>query len=196
LRDAVHLGMIKKSGPFIKNVNGLQLRNDFFIEIRPFLDLSKYVDKNEGIFYSHSTFKIFINLIAKLSFSRLNEAFYNKFGVAFATANVAIFVQVLTPGSIHLKCEESRISSISRKRLSVDDWKFIQNLVSFNLQSFEPIDIIQSFDGLHVKGGINDEISKLISIIPKSSLMILGSPSEGRFDPFHTTFLLQKSVSN
>ena len=196
LTDAIHLGMVKKVGPFIKNIKGLLLRKDFFVEIRPRLDFLKYPDRKDNVFYSDSTFRILLKLISKMSFSRINEAFYNKFGISFSTSKVAIFVQALSNGSIYLKCDQSRISSIGRVRLSFDHWKSIQNLVSLHFLSFEPTSYVQSFDGLHVKGGLNPDIFKLISGFSESNLVILGSPSQGRDDPLHTTRLLQDLVRN
>ena len=195
LDDAVRLGFVRKIGPLVKNIGGILLRKDFFIEVRPRRLSSEYKEISDHVFYSDSTFRIVLNLISKMSFSRLNEAFFNKFSISFATHKMAIFVQVIVKDAVSIICEDSRRVSIERKRVASAGWEAIQELVGHHIHSFESFRPIQSFDGLHLKGGLGTDVENIVKDLPINCLVILGSPSKGRIDPFHTTRLLQDEVA-
>lgn len=194
LEKCLNLGLVKKFGFFIKNSYGLRLREDFFIEVRPSLTYKDYSENRNGIFYTSTTFQIIFKLLQRFSFKRFNEAFFNKFGIGLPTKELSIFCQALKKNAISISCNDSVVTSITRERFSEDYWREIQSIVNGVIPCFRETWPIDSFDGLHIQGGWNQELSDIKMNFPDSSLLILGSPSSGRNNPFHTTRNMQKEI--
>jgi len=195
LEECIEQKLVKKIGPLIINCYGLRLRDDFFIEARPLISSKEYQLDDGAPFYTRSNFQIFLKLIKGFSLRRINEAFFNKFGCAFSTKKLAIFCQVLSKNSISISCEKSKIESLSRERLTESSWREIQRIVSESLPSFISTYPVFSFDGLHIQGGWSKEVEEICAIHPNSSLLILGSPRQGRSNPFHTTRIMQQEIA-
>jgi hypothetical protein len=194
--ECLRLSLVKKFGPFVYQPKGIRLRDDFFIEIRPPLADHKFLSHGADLFYVNTPFAIVIKIIKNFSFARFNEAFFNKFGFAFITNKFSVFCQVLKKNAIEISCESSEIKSLKRHRLTPSEWKNIQITIEEMLPSFEPFDSILSFDGLHIQGGWNQDVIDATKNILGTSILILGSPRNGRSDPFHTTRPLQAEMDS
>jgi hypothetical protein len=178
--SACKSNLIRKLGPFILRKEILSFNDKvhpFILEARP--DSAKKIDN----LYHSGFLGIIFKIIKNFSFKRLNEAFFNKFGIAFKTENIQILVQILNKSCIHIKN-----SSFKRKRLANNDFKSIKKNILILLPEIKFVHKVYTIDAHHIMGG--REIFKNILIdelIKNKRLKILGIPNIHDVDQFHQT---------
>jgi hypothetical protein len=178
--SACKSNLIRKLGPFILRKEILSFNDKvhpFILEARP--DSAKKIDN----LYHSGFLGIIFKIIKNFSFKRLNEAFFNKFGIAFKTENIQILVQILNKSCIHIKN-----SSFKRKRLTNNDFNSIKKNILILLPEINFVHKVYTIDAHHIMGG--REIFKNILIdelIKNKRLKILGIPNIHDEDQFHQT---------
>jgi hypothetical protein len=184
-------------GPFIyckkvirsKIDYGQNNKIDYLIEARPNIG-KKYKDQNE--FYMAQSKTIFYKLITQFSFKRINEAFYNKFGVCVKTNSFQVYVQILSENCINYDFNKG----FSRDRIQK---KIIQLVINDLKKYFKSYAVnnneIELIDALHIQGGENllqnNNVQKLLL---NHKLTIVGSPTSIKLNSFHNTENLSKSL--
>jgi hypothetical protein len=162
-------------GPFIFYKSSLVTsidNHELLIDFRPYVN-SK-LSKNIG-FYNENTSNIVIKIFSNLSFSRFNEAFFNRFGIAFKTTLLHVYAQVLVRDAILF----SRISGLKRTRLNDAQWANIKFHVISLFKSFKIYSENLSIDSLHIWSSETMTNSKMImSLIKSQKLKIFGSPCD------------------
>jgi len=150
----------------------------FMLDFRP---MNNHKNNHENL-YNHATKTIIFKLISRFSFSELNEAFFNKFGFAFYTRRLNVFIQVLSKHCITLT-DNSRLT---RKRLDNEVILLLKSKIKQNLSSFQPYLKIVLVDGIHVTA--NDELLKVdwvLNSIKNKSLVVLGNYPIYKLNAFH-----------
>lgn len=195
LREAVDLGFIKKFGPFIFRGKLLHIPNQknhsSLIEFRP-LSYSKHSNK-DLLFYSDTTKNILIKIYSQFSFSRLNEAFFNKFGFSFLTHYIVAVGQVDAKNCITLK-ENLRLE---RKRILSKEFLKIRNKLSNNFETFAKYSHYNSADSQHISSDLkifNDKIVE--NLLRKKVLIYLGLRHDLKVNNFYpTNYSLNKNLT-
>lgn len=176
---------------FVINNKLLTDKFDFFLDFRP---LSKNtLRKNTNDFYLDATQNIIFKLIKGFSLTRLNEAFFNKFGFAFYTKKTLCFAQVVNNNCINFDLLNKKIT---RKNISKEVIKNIIKLSSATLKTFKPLNSPLSIDGQHIIGAEklldNPSLKELIS---NNQIFIAGSPTKRKLDFRHHSSLLIEDIS-
>lgn len=182
-QDALEKNLIKKKSFFIARgallackIEGVKM----LLEFKPFVN-----GKEDSGFYNRQTSGIIRKLITNFSFSRLNEAIYNKFGFALGVERYAVFMQALNENCIYMDSN----GMLSRKRFSQKIIANIQKDIKkqLNLDTFRPIKLVETYDAQHIVGGysvLNDSINELTS---HGRLNIVGSPTDYKLGIKHHT---------
>lgn len=172
----------------------------FIVEARPNVPSKHTQQKSEDLsFYLDSNLGILKKLITLGDLRRLNEAFYNKIGCAFATDTCSIFVQALVPDAIYVPTSESKskISDLCRTRLTSSQWQAIQNKVSDCIDDFKSDAIVRSVDAQHMHGASAMlSVPAVQGLLSSEKLTILGSPSSWVLDERHHTSRLQRDIES
>tara|TARA_B100001027_G_scaffold215828_1_gene190632 strand:+ start:483 stop:2120 length:1638 start_codon:yes stop_codon:yes gene_type:complete len=187
LEQAVKEEYVKKLGPFIfpgKVALGSNSGIRFLIDPRPY----NKIKFTENI-YADSSLNIIKKLILKFSFSSLNEAFFNKFGIALKTYRISLNIQMVAEDCIEFVGNE-----LKRDRINNNKIENIKIFFSKKIKSFIPEDS-HSFDGQHIIGGrqlVSNK--KIIKLISSGKLEILGSPCDIRLTELHHTEILKSKI--
>ena len=177
------LGYLSSIGPLVFGRKLFLSHSDpeFMLDFRPFSNAS--VSSKENL-YSSSTRGILYKLIKKLSLSQINEAIFNKFGVAFATKNLSVFAQIKAQDCIRI----SPNGSLSRKRISYDLVNKMIKITEENFQNFSRTDELYFVDGIHAVGGRELLKDQLINdLMAEDKLVVLNSPTNDQLGPSHHT---------
>jgi hypothetical protein len=161
---------------------------EFMVDFRP-LNVKKHHIIAPNI-YNDTPLNIFKKMLRSLSFQQFNEAFFNKFGVAFATSQLSVFAQIESRDCI--KCDlENRLS---RSRISDEVVDQVLADMASKFEGFSADRNIHLSDGQHIMGGAQLLYSpKLLALIQRGSVHILGSPTNRRLGAFHHTVRLRSS---
>ena len=111
----------------------------------------------------------------------MNESLFNKFGIAFVTSHISIFVQQKIESCIECYVENNEIKELSRKSFEMKDIETPKRMLQ--LESFNNIDFIKNpkiVDSQHV-------IFRNSIDYKKDNIFILGSPSNYVLDAHHHT---------
>ena len=158
------------------------------IEARPVLrqTVSRDVD-----FYNKQTYGIVMKLITQFSLSRVNEAFYNKFGWGICSNNWELVVQLLDKDSI----KYTPASGFEKRHLNRAILASIDALLTSKFPSFTAFTSRYAADGQHVLGG-EGLISHptIVSLLQDNILEIVGSPSKKSLGAFHHTESLRREI--
>ena len=172
---------LKRFGPIIYG-RGIMVNQEceypFMLDFRP---MNHHLNNHESL-YNHATKTIIFKLISRFSFSEINEAFFNKFGFAFYTRRLNVFIQVLSKDCITMT-DNSRLT---RKRLDNEVILLLKSKIKQNLSSFQPNLKTVLVDGIHVAG--NDELFKdgwILNSIKNKSLVVLGNYPLYQLNVFH-----------
>jgi hypothetical protein len=160
------------------------------IDVRPFIpNKANNLDQN---FYNNSLIKIIYKLIIKFNIYRINEAFFNLYGLGIKTRKFSVYCQYSKINSINICANQGHINSLIKKRATSIELMEINNHLLKLFNSFKGVDSqITTVDGQHISGG--EEIllqSKILHHIKGSSLSIIGLPSKKFKDALHTTVRL------
>jgi hypothetical protein len=186
-KTAIKKKLINKFGPFLLRSEILYPKEDNFIcDIRPIKNMSEY---NDNI-YSNNTISIIIKLIKDFNLSKINEAFFNKFGISFYTKRCSVHIQALEKKSINIICNNSKIIKIIKKTPDINP---IIKSLKFHLKEIKiknPINITETH---HITGATNIYFSLPISNLRKIGILkIIGSPTDFELTSKHHTNELRK----
>jgi len=137
---------------------------------------------NSAKLYNLATRSIIFKLIKRFSFGEINEVFFNKFGFAFYTRSLNVFIQVLSKNCITMTDN----SKLTRKRLDNEVILFLKSKIKQNLSSFQSNLKTDLVDGIHVTG--NDELLKdgwILNSINNKCLVVLGNYPLYKLNAFH-----------
>jgi len=201
LNDSLRFGLTKRTGPFLtpgtiineSTIDGI----NFIMEARPYVAQKHSSNQHENsAFYLDSSKNIFSKLLKDFSFSRVNEAFFNKFGLSIPTNTCSIFVQALVSNCIRLQASDAPlIERLYRHRLDSTEWIKIQQKIKEIIPEFRPDHSISSIDAQHILGGKELCNDLLISTLNEQGrLTILGSPTKMALTPKHHTVDLQRHI--
>jgi hypothetical protein len=159
--------------------NGLE----YMIDFRPEAVNSIAID-SENI-YNNRGQQIVKKLIKNFSLKLINQAFFNKFGLALDVGLFSVNVQIDVPGCIKLDSD----GGLTRDRLSLNVLDSIADTISLQFKSFEKSNILRTFDAIHVHGGFNlDEFPELRKYIDGKLLFLHGNALNASIlGPFHNT---------
>jgi hypothetical protein len=167
----------------VKKLNNIHL----LIEFRPFSEL--HLENKSFKFYSDIKNNIFYKMIKNFSFSRINEAFFNKFGFSLYTNKI-----ILTALISHKSSVIYDRFNIKKKRLSKNILKQITNEVKYEFQTLVTSEKKETFDSQHINGG--QEILKKVRIknlIKLKKIYIAGFPYKINDNNFYPTqFFINK----
>jgi len=162
-----------------KKLNNINL----VIEFRPFSDFHL---KNKSFkFYSDLKNNILFKIIRNLSFSRINEAFFNKFGFSLYTNKIILTALISHKGSVIYDCFD-----IKKKRLSKNILQQITNEAKLEFQTLVTLNKKETFDSQHINGGAEIlEKIKIKNLIKSKKMYIAGFPYKIKDNDFYPTKL-------
>lgn len=161
----------------------------YMLDFRPFCN-KKHVYMEQSI-YDETTINIFKKLLARFSFSQLNEAFFNKFGVGISTKKISVFIQILSRDCIKMNSN----GELNRVRLKSDYLTIINDQIKNKFRTYQDNKFTILRDGQHIVGGsrlLDDK--KINSLIIDRRLLILGSPSKYILGASHHTVELLNDI--
>ena len=182
----IRSGFIKKFGPFAIRRNLLEVNNikqKTVVEFKPF---SEEHFKGEGNkIYFDTTPNIILKLLRSFSLSRINEAFFTKFGFGFLTNKFIIFCQTLNKDCI--KYDPIK-GSFTKQRLNEADFHQISNEIEAKIGKFKKIFPTETIDGQHAMGASSIFKNQYLQdLIKEKKITILGSPTSLQLDHLHHT---------
>ena len=185
-RDLIRLGVLSKKYCFIfgRNViRGEYQSLEYMIDFRPKIKNMR-ISENENI-YNNRVSQIIINLVKKSSFSLINQAIFNKFGISLNVDDFSVVLQIDAHQSITL----SKDGTLKRIRLPSKIFDFISEVVANQFPTFKRVENFSSFDAIHIHGGFDlgryPEIKKLMR---HGSLFLHGNVFDGsKLGPYHNT---------
>lgn len=135
--------------------------------------------------YNNRTDQILLKLFKSLSFRMINQALFNKYGISLDVGRFSAVVQAEAPNMITL----SKDGSLSRNRLPAKVFEAISDEVARRFSSFDRLDAMRTFDGIHVHGGFDlDQHPELARRIRNKELFLHGNVFDGSaLGPFHNT---------
>jgi hypothetical protein len=192
LKEAVKFEHILKYGPLIFRNNLLHINNklcnESLIEFRPII--KNYNDMRDFKFYSDTTSNILIKIFKKLSYERINEAIFNKFGFSFLTNSILVIGQVSNLKSISF----SLPNNLKRKRVNIKNLNKIRKVLQKKYTSFESSGLNKSFDSQHLSSDYKLLKNKRLSeLLKKKKLKVLGNSSNLGINKFYPTKYSSKS---
>lgn len=193
-KEAIERGLIKLHNWFVapgdvlvQELCGLKVLMDF----RPHV-----VDKHSGnrtgsVFYLDSTKNLIIKLIAGFSFSRINEAVFNKFGVGFKTAKISVCCQILFEDCVQVNVD----GTATRLRFQDDQIELLQKALAREFYTFVPDKKPDLIDSQHLFGGGEFLSATIYKVHVKTGkLVILGSPTNWCLGATHHTKVVCDSI--
>jgi len=200
-RSAERAEGIRKVGPFIvRQFSHLREgpSRPFVLEFRPYV-ASKHrgAPMRDAGFYLTSTGGVLRRLMNDPSLARINEAVFNKFGIAIDTGACSLFVQALCRGCVQAKRVGSDQIALTRTRLSQRDWADIKDHARTLILDFQPQEHVVSVDAQHIMGGSEVlEDAHISALLRHGRLLIVGSPTMRELSAVHHTPDLQRVVAN
>ena len=165
-------------------------KHKILFEFRPRL---KKINEDERDIYLNTTTNILKKIILNFNFSRLNEAFFNKFGFGFKVNRTDIIAQVLVQNCIVLTKENKLIRERSSKSFRAN----LSLLIHKKFLSFKDYKLKKSIDSQHIIGGSQILKDKKIKwFIAKNKIRIMGSPTNRTLNEFHHTHSLISDIVN
>lgn len=184
--ELIEKNYLIKKGFFVVNHKLFTNKINFLVDFRPYS--KETFNKQKVDFYNDTTQNILFKLLRGLSISRINEAFFNKFGFSFYTKKSSCFVQ-----AVNLNCIEFDLlkNFITREKLPKQIINKTQKIISKSLKSFSILKNPIVMDGQHIIGAKNLLTnSKLKKLIDTNKIYIAGSPTSRVLDFRHHSELL------
>lgn len=168
----------------------------FVLEFRPYVRSKLGHGSRDARFYLTSTRGVLTRLVRDLSWSRLNEAIFNRTGIAIDTGRCSVFVQAVCRNAIHLERRADGRDSLHRLRLTERDWGEVIASAREAVPELKACERVVSVDAQHVMGGaelLRDvELRRLISA---GRIAIAGSPTDQELSAVHHTPGMQQAVA-
>lgn len=171
-------GFLNKIGPFVIGREVISMKSsvhDFLVDFRP------ATNKQTAHFYRDTTRNILQKLFKEGSLSRLNQAVFNKFGIALQKSKFEVYVQIVAQDAVKFKD-----NVLSRRRISPNVWKEVASAIEAQFSSFVATENVQSVDAQHLLGAgellNNARVERHVS---EGNLVILGSPTDYQLSSRH-----------
>jgi hypothetical protein len=188
--EAIRNGSLKKFGPFVMPGKVFRRKTDsnieFITDVRPFVQ----ADRLSNDFYLADSKSVVLKLMRHFNFNRINEAFFNKFGIGVFTKQCAVYAQALVKNCITFDGYQAYDFELcySRRRLSQSEWRSISSKLLNDFPNFDLAEKIDSIDAQHILGGKEIlDIDTFANLIDREILKIIGSPSKYELDSLHHT---------
>ena len=186
LIEAISKNYIKKFGPFIFRNHLLRSvisGHKVLFEFRPRVNKIN-ADGSDNEIYLNTTGSILKKILLNFNLSRLNEAFFNKFGFAFKTTFIDVIGQVLMKNCIFL----TKDNKLIRKRSSINFIRELSIEMNKKFKTFNNLSSKKSIDSQHICGGSELLKNKKIKwFLEKNKIKIIGSPTNRTLNEFHHT---------
>lgn len=179
-RELVGMGYLKKTFFLLAGRKVFVCKDkEFMLDFRPQVDGDDNLGDN---FYNLQAAGVIQKIFQRFSFSRLNQAFFNKFGICIWVDEMDVWVQVLMRDCIAVNGDK-----VIKKK---DNAKLAQMLEEVKVQ-FPNIRMkknISLFDAQHIMGGKSFlEENSLESLKEQYGVEIIGVPNEMELDALHHT---------
>jgi hypothetical protein len=163
----------------------------YLLDARPRVKLKHSSQQDSNSFYLDSTQRLIVKLIFGLSFERINEALFNKFGFGIFTNQMSVCVQVLSDKAIVLHSD----GILRRRRICETLLKDIMVDISKKLPSFQPDQNPILVDSQHILGGsMMFKSDALVDLVKCGDLVILGSPTRWNLGATHHTGRIRSAI--
>ena len=188
-QDLIGKNLINRKGPIIYGRRVLELdKGRGLIDFRPHVPNDRRLAEN---FYNEQASNIIKKLLGDFSLLRLNQAFFNKFGIGIYTPRCDGWVQYLQEDCIAV--ESGKIVS----KVINEDLNNISKDVRERFPNMKQQCLPQIYDAQHIFGGgasipiIRKRLAEL-----ERKVVIIGSPSEIHINARHHTYELIKRMKN
>ena len=180
------LGLMWGRGVHLSNIP----EQEFILDFRPH-NQQKHKARAEDI-YNDSTSGIIFKLIKRSSFWEINEALFNKFGIAFATDRLSAFIQVKVKNCI--TADENGL--LMRRRMQKEQIRSLQAKIAQQYTSFQADENVFLFDGQHILGArsLLENSRQIRDLVSSGKLVILGSPTTKELGPEHHTVPMLRDI--
>ena len=179
--EAVNMGMVSCAlGLCIRRRMLVRDSHEICVDVRPYSkkyqpDMQFYNQKSSGVIWS---------ILKRFSASILNEAIFNKFGIACATKRMLVVAQLLSED-----CVVMRGGLYSRKRLTSEELAARTEWLKSEFNSFQEDYAIDMVDAIHYQGGRSICGSETFRELLKSNMLtVLGSPTDKALGSVHNTW--------
>jgi hypothetical protein len=164
----------------------LNTHMNFMIDVRPSIK-DKII--NDDHLYSNKTLDIIFTIFKNFNIERLNQAFYNKFGVSLPVNNYDVYLQVERLESVILK----RDGTLNRLVLSQNYISQLSKLLTEKFSSFKINSECIPIDAQHIVGGGSFYTDKVVDeLLSRGLIKIKGDIHKYKLGAFHHTVELQK----
>lgn len=183
----IHKWFVSPGDVLVQELDGFKMLMDF----RPHV-----VDKHSGnrtgsVFYLDSTKNLIIKLIAGFSFSRINEAIFNKFGIGIRTRKISVCCQILVENCVQIYAD----GTATRLRVQEDQIELLQRGLSKKFYTFVPDKKPDLIDSQHLFGGGEFLCSTMHKgHVKAGKIIILGSPTNWCLGATHHTKVVCDSI--
>ena len=182
-RELVGMGYLKKTF-FLLAGRKVFVSEDkeFMLDFRPQVDADDNLGEN---FYNQQAAGVMQKVFQRFSFSRLNQAFFNKFGICIWVNEMDVWVQVLMRDCILIRGDKV----IKKKNEAILGEMLEEAKAQFpNIRMKKNISL---FDAQHIMGGQSFlEENSLESLKERHGIEIIGVPNKMELDALHHTSLL------
>lgn len=187
-RELVGMGYLKKAFFLLAGRKVfVSEEKEFMLDFRPRVDGDDNLGEN---FYNQLAAGVIKKVFQRFSFSRLNQAFFNKFGICIWVNEMDVWVQVLMRDCILIsgnkvvkKMDESKLAEVlDRVRVGFPNIRMKKD--------------ISLFDAQHIMGGQSFlEKNSVGSLKERFGIEIIGVPNEMELDALHHTSTLINYIS-
>jgi len=173
--DEIKVKYVKKIGKFLLYKESKILKysgSEILIEFRPYVEAKK---KDALTYYQVSKKSIIYKLLTQFDIQRINEAFYNRFNISFATKRMLVYGQKLKKDCINYSVDKG----FQRERISSQDWSETQSEIGKHFKTFNMYCIEKTIDSMHTWSSCSFNDTSIIgNLIKDGTLNIFGSPND------------------
>lgn len=185
--DLVSAGYLKRIGCFLIGRRVYRsITSDFILDFRPLVAGEQVLNEN---FYNEQSRGIIYKIISRFSFQRLNQAFFNKFGICFWQSTMDAWIQILMNDCIAISGDQVQKKNYPAN-ISAAQNEIIEAFPKMNLTTD-----VSLFDAQHIMGGRN--IFEKVSAKDMKriyGIVVLGVPNELQPNAFHHTWSLIRKL--
>lgn len=181
--DLIKAGYLKRLGCFLIGRRVYRGEaNDFILDFRPFIAGDQGLNEN---FYNEQSRGIIYKIIKRFSFQRLNQAFFNKFGICLWQSRIDAWIQILMNECITVSGDDVQ-KKIDLSKIHAAQKEIIASFPSMDLRAE-----VSLFDAQHIMGGRNilEKVSAK-DMKRKYGIEVLGVPNQSQPNALHHTWSL------
>lgn len=173
--DEIKVKYVKKIGLFLIYKESKIIKcsgSEVLIEFRPYVEAKK---KDALTYYQVSKKSIIYKLLTQFDVQRINEAFYNRFNISFATKRILVYGQKLKKECINYSVDKG----FQRVRISSHGWSETQSEIGKCFKTFNMYSVEKTIDSMHTWSScsLNDTVI-IGNLIKDGTLKIFGSPND------------------